>query len=52
MQYDSSREVNGHAVKSYGGRRVLRVKLLGDCSSMVLWRRHHTFTETEQAQNF
>lgn len=28
-------EVNGHAVKSYVGRHVLRVKLLANCSRMV-----------------
>lgn len=44
-------EVNGHAVKSYVGRHVLRVKLLGNCNRMVYLKGQHTFRETEQAQN-
>lgn len=50
MQYNAGWEVHGHAVKSYGSRRVFRVKLLGNYSRKVLCKRQHTFRATEPAQ--
>lgn len=51
MQYNAGWEAYSHAVKSYGSRRVFRVKLLGNYGRKILCKRQYTFRATEPAQN-